>query len=657
MDEFSSSPRKSVSLALVLLTLCLAGLAQSQETLPPDRTPPSRPPRSGRPVGDVPVTDESALAIAIQAGDIEKVTALLDKMPDRLNSTTAKTSLIAYAVRSRLADDAKRGAMLEFLLKRGANPDFSGPNFVYTPLVDAIRAEHPSDVVLLLKQGANSDLPDTDGFTPLQHAFLKGNQEIITTLLNAGVDLKRWNSRGLTPLHVAASMAEGDAAIVELMLQKGANPSTPTRAGVEEIASKRSPPGLQPLHLAAASGNLPVMRLLLKNGAALEARTDAGETPLHIAAQNANGAVQALLEAGADATKKNSRGDMPLHAALRLPASGRSANPFASPTRKEALTALIAKSDVNARGQQGLTPLLMALQAKDQVARDLLAAKGNTDPTSAIFDAAAQNDAAQLLTLIRERPYLASTVLPNGWTPLHMAALWNAPSSLNALLAAGANVNARDAQGASPLHRVMQEESASPAMRANAMLLIEKGADVNARSDYEPYASPGNGWKEHLGDTPLNRAIVLGDVELVTLILKKGTRLEARNEHRDTPLMVAVKTGKREMVPILLQAGANVDAADEVEYSPLDRALLNGQEEIAKLLVAKGADVNHRSSGNGTPLMLAARSGSLALVRLLIDNKADVNARNDQDKTALSAYGRQTSQEIQDLLKKSGATQ
>ena len=658
MDRFLFSPRKAARFVILPLALCFVDGAHAQETLPPDRTPPprlSRPPRN--PTG-VPMTDETALSQAISSGDIEQVKALLEKMPNRLKSRTERSSVLSYAIGTREREDEKRLAMLEFLLNTGADPDFNGPNFTYTPLIDAIRNPRPATVALLLKKGANPDFPDREGFTPLQHGFLREDFEIVKIILNAGVDLKRWNSRGLTPLHVAASMANGDTSIVELMLQKGADVSTPTREGTEEISDRLSPPGLQPLHLAAAAGNMPVIQLLLKSGAKIDALSNAGETPLHIAAQNANLAVPVLLQAGADASRKTARGDTALHLMLRPPASGGLADPFASPTRKEALTALIAKSDVNARGQQGLTPLLMALQAKDQIARDLLiAAKGNADNTSEVFDAAAQNDAAGLSKLLKAQPLLASTVLPTGWTPLHMAALWNAPATMTALLAAGADVSARDSQGASPLHRVLQADKTSAELRANAILLIEKGADVNARSDYEPYSSRNNRWKEHMGDTPLNRAILLSDADLVSLLLKKGARLNSRNEHRDTPLMIAVKASKAEMIALFLQAGADIEETDEVEYSPLDRALQNGNDEVAKLLIAKGADVNHRSSSNGTPLMIATRQGSLELVELLIAKGADVNVKDDRGKTALTANGRQTTDEIRELLKKHGATE
>src|SRR5687767_2885135 len=109
-------------LALLPLTLFPATVVHSQQTLPPDRTPPTPPPREGRP--PVPATPERTLATAVQAGDIESVKALLDESPERLNSKTERTSLVYYVVRSRLGDDAKRLAMLTFLLERGADPNW-----------------------------------------------------------------------------------------------------------------------------------------------------------------------------------------------------------------------------------------------------------------------------------------------------------------------------------------------------------------------------------------------------------------------------------------------------------------------------------------------------------------------------------------------------
>ncbi|MCX8092377.1 MAG: ankyrin repeat domain-containing protein, partial [Verrucomicrobiae bacterium] len=64
-----------------------------------------------------------------------------------------------------------------------------------------------------------------------------------------------------------------------------------------------------------------------------------------------------------------------------------------------------------------------------------------------------------------------------GWTPLHVAALWNTPDIAEWLLDAGADVNARDEHSLTPLHH-----AARAGHTALAALLLKRGADVNAQT-------------------------------------------------------------------------------------------------------------------------------------------------------------------------------
>lgn len=82
----------------------------------------------------------------------------------------------------------------------------------------------------------------------------------------------------------------------------------PARPWVQDFAS--------PLHQAAASGMLQVLRLLLRRGAAADAADEAGWTPLMLAVRGGRlPAVEALLDAGADAAAQNSAGATAAHLA------------------------------------------------------------------------------------------------------------------------------------------------------------------------------------------------------------------------------------------------------------------------------------------------------------------------------------------------------
>lgn len=90
----------------------------------------------------------------------------------------------------------------------------------------------------------------------------------------------------------------------------------------------------------------------------------------------------------------------------------------------------------------------------------------------AIHDAARRGDRNRMERLLQQNP--GQLDLPNhaGSTPLHLAAMNGDPGPLQALLAAGARVDARDPDGATPLHM-----AAYASRTANALILLRAGAD------------------------------------------------------------------------------------------------------------------------------------------------------------------------------------
>ncbi|RKU30504.1 hypothetical protein C6495_13240 [Candidatus Poribacteria bacterium] len=175
-------------------------------------------------------------------------------------------------------------------------------------------------------------------------------------------------------------------------------------------------------------------------------------------------------------------------------------------------------------------------------------------------------------------------------------------------------------------------------------LLIEKGADVNARSED--------------GNTPLHVAAFLGQAEAAKLLIDNGADINARDEDGETPADV-LKTDPGTTTFIASMLGINL--RQEGKFA----ALKNGRQDIAKLLhvdetvltattlweaaytgnlsfvkqaLADGADANEKEPANGTPLLtLAALMGHAEIAELLIENGAAVNALGGDGGTALHA--------------------
>jgi ankyrin len=150
--------------------------------------------------------------------------------------------------------------------------------------------------------------------------------------------------------------------------------------------------------------------------------------------------------------------------------------------------------------------------------------------------------------------------------------------------------------------------------REAAIELIAKGADVNA--------AQGD------GATPLHWAAYRIDVELARMLLDRGAKADAKSQYGSSPLVEAVKAANAELVGMLLDAGADVDAANLDGETALMLAARTGSVEVTKLLLEHGADVNARERlRDQSALMWAADSAHADLAKLLLDHGADARAR------------------------------
>ena len=148
------------------------------------------------------------------------------------------------------------------------------------------------------------------------------------------------------------------------------------------------------------------------------------------------------------------------------------------------------------------------------------------------------------------------------------------------------------------------------------LFLIEQGANVNATN-----------WH---GLTPLHLTAVNGHVEVCRLFIERGANVNATNRYGRAPLHYAVRYGYAEACRLLVNNGADVNATDSDGWTPLHWAAANGRLEVCRLLVNNGADVNATDSDNSwTPLHWAALNGRVEVCRLLIQAGADVNATDN----------------------------
>jgi ankyrin repeat protein len=389
------------------------------------------------------------------------------------------------------------------------------------------------------------------------------------------------------------------------------------------LANQSDVDGNRPLLIAAARGDLTMIRLLLKYGASPRVWDLRPYTPLHFAVESSRlDIVDLLLKAGADVNAvRGEHGESPLHVAAR---SGDTAMILF-------LVKHHAKLDVG-NGGEG-TPLMSAILWRQlAVARLLVRLGASVDAVDATghraIAVAARSGDPLLFHLLLDRGAVAHTSAQGDFLLMSAAVAGMNPAIIAALIERGVRCDGRHSVfGSSLLHIA----ASSNRFDSTALgLLLGAGLSLDAR--------------DNAGRTPLSIAAEERNLPFVHRALAGGAAVDIRDVHGQTALLWGCRTGDTRIVRELVEHGADLKLRDDLGYTPLIRACARGDVDLVRFLVDHGANILARADDGTSALAQTVFMMNRPVVEYLIEHAAfDPSELTDGGETLLhlAAVGRE----------------
>jgi len=467
-------------------------------------------------------------------------------------------------------------------------------------------------IVLLVSTCQSSRVRSQERNDALLEAVESENIQMLETAINSGANVDVTNKTWATALMIASE--KGNSAIVQRLIEAKANIN---------LMDEKGTTALMRAAYRGSSGHLETMNMLIRAGARLDNKDRDGSTALinAVVGRNSSG-LEILLKAQAEINIRDKAGNTPLINAIK--------DGF-----NEEIVRLLLQygAELNARNDHGASAIIIAAEYCNSHHVSTLAAAG-ANPN---------------LKTNTGRTALMSLVAKNHSSSHKTCAAYE--DSVRAVIEKGADVNARDNYGVTPL-MLHTWAGGSSEIRD---LLLSNGA---LRSDIEQNEN-------------LIKAIKAGDSAKVSAALKAGASASTLSspENEQTVLMLAVEENRIDIVRLLTKNGADLDATRGKGETALTLATLRNYTEIAQILIHSGANVNIKPSGhysnsagfitshgflNWTALMNASSHGNAILVSDLLEAGADANREDVDGLTALNIAAKNGHTQVMKILRSKG---
>ena len=425
-------------------------------------------------------------------------------------------------------------------------------------------------------------------------------------------DVNETDERGRTLLYVACRKGDAHFARRALELSSG------DTVNFTNVAGKHA------LYAAAAGGDEHVVELVVKAGAALEKKDRQGRGALWAACYHLRpNAVARLLCLGADPNARDYDGTTPLIAAAAAEGGG--------DERRN------GKTTSRLRLKRARETTTAALTFSDPESLDLEARERLTGCT-ALWAACASGSVGVALELIAAGADVDARNA-HGRTPLLAAALGGHCEIALALVAAGADVDAADDDGETPLYAAAFENHP-----ATVAALVASGADVDGGEPETAEAAETEATeakrasRRMAGEVSKNENEKENDVPKDDDVPRDATlRVTIR---RPPPLVGACWRGNAAAVAALLSDGPgfrpDLERVTSDGRTALTASCWRGNHACARLLLAAGAEVDHADADGRTALWAAARAGDSMSISLCVERGGDVD-KKDARRDAFSA--------------------